>query len=212
LPSPCSRPAPRRPSARSATRAIGDRFLAPAEAKAGKTIDVLVVSGGGDWGAFGAGVLKGGGRVKGELARPQFDVVTGVSTGALIAPFAFLGDEASIERIVALYRNPREDIAMSRGWLFFLPANPSLYVLPGLEDELRGGIDRAMLERLMTEGAKGRTLLAGRAESLARHHGPHHDHGHTDLDPELAAPPLCAGGGSAAQVQGTHRGAPHGGA
>ena len=140
-------------------RALGDRFLALAEAKGGASIDILIVSGGGDWGAFGAGVLKGWGRVKGELARPRFDIVTGVSTGALIAPFAFLGDEASIERIVGFYRNPQQDIAVSRGWLFFLPDNPSLYVLPGLERELRGALDRSVLERLVAAGAKGRTLL-----------------------------------------------------
>jgi hypothetical protein len=139
--------------------ALVERFLARVEAKRGGTLDVLVISGGGDWGAFGAGVLKGWGRLKGEQARPQFDVVTGVSTGALIAPFAFLGDEASIDRIVQLYRNPQSDIAISRGWLFFMPGNPSLYVLPGLERELRGGIDRAMLERIVAEGAKGRALL-----------------------------------------------------
>ena len=138
-----------------------ERFISVAEAKAkaGQPIDLLVLSGGGDWGAFGAGVLKGWGRVKGELARPRFDVVTGVSTGALIAPFAFLGDEASIDRIVELYRNPREDIAKARGWLFFLPDNPSLYVLPGLERELRDAIDRPTLERIVAEGAKGRELL-----------------------------------------------------
>ena len=139
--------------------ALGDRLLARAESKASGTLDVLVISGGGDWGAFGAGVLKGWGRVKGELARPQFDVVTGVSTGALIAPFAFLGDDASIEHITSFYRNPQHDIAVSRGWLFFLPANPSLYVLPGLERELSGAIDRTMLERIVAEGAKGRALL-----------------------------------------------------
>ena len=139
--------------------ALVDRFLARVEAKRGQPLDVLVISGGGDWGAFGAGVLKGWGRVKGAHARPQFDAVTGVSTGALIAPFAFLGDEASIDRIVELYRNPQSDIAISRGWLFFMPGNPSLYVLPGLERELRGSIDRAMLERIVAEGAKGRALL-----------------------------------------------------
>lgn len=140
-------------------RATMERFVARVEAKRGGTVDVLVISGGGDWGAFGAGVLKGWGGVKGELARPQFDVVTGVSTGALIAPFAFLGDEASLERIVQLYRNPQRDIAISRGWLFFLPDNPSLYVLPGLERELRSTVDRAMQERIVAEGAKGRALL-----------------------------------------------------
>ena len=175
----CAAPAPHRPErqqeelnsdvrAESAlrvaqTRDLMDRLMARADAKARgearPTIDLLIISGGGDWGAFGAGVLKGWGRVKGELARPQFDVVTGVSTGALIAPFAFLGDDASIERVVQLYRNPVEDIAVSRGWLFFLPNNPSLYLLPGLERELRASLDRPVLERLVAERASGRALL-----------------------------------------------------
>jgi predicted acylesterase/phospholipase RssA len=50
----------------------------------------LVLSGGGAGGAFGAGALVGLSR---RQQRPQYDVVTGVSTGALIAPFAFLGSE-----------------------------------------------------------------------------------------------------------------------
>ena len=138
------------------------QMLARVEAKARTpraTIDLLIISGGGDWGAFGAGVLKGWGRVAGEMARPQFDAVTGVSTGALIAPFAFLGDDASIERIVQLYRNPALDIATSRGLLFFLPNNPSFYLLPGLERELRTALDRGMLERIAAQEASGRLLL-----------------------------------------------------
>jgi hypothetical protein len=43
----------------------------------------------------------------GAARHAGFDVVTGVSTGALIAPFAFLGDAQSIDTIVDLYRNPR---------------------------------------------------------------------------------------------------------
>lgn len=54
------------------------------------TFDVLALSGGGPNGAFGAGVLEGW---TGRGDRPQFDHVTGVSTGALIAPFAYLGTE-----------------------------------------------------------------------------------------------------------------------
>ncbi|MEH6739736.1 MAG: patatin-like phospholipase family protein [Sulfitobacter sp.] len=49
---------------------------------------VLALSGGGEDGAFGAGALAGWSTTG---KRPQFDIVTGVSTGALIAPFAFLG-------------------------------------------------------------------------------------------------------------------------
>jgi predicted acylesterase/phospholipase RssA len=50
--------------------------------------DWLVLSEGGEDGAYGAGVLAGWTRAG---TRPQFSVVTGVSTGALMAPFAFLG-------------------------------------------------------------------------------------------------------------------------
>jgi predicted acylesterase/phospholipase RssA len=50
----------------------------------------LVLSGGGAGGAFGAGALVG---LSQRQERPQYEVVTGVSTGALIAPFAFLGSE-----------------------------------------------------------------------------------------------------------------------
>jgi hypothetical protein len=132
-------------------------FLKRAEKE--KTLDLLVISGGGDWGAFGAGVLKGWGRVKGDMARPQFDVVTGVSTGAMIAPFAFLGDDESIERIVKLYRNPRKDWVRSRGLMFFLPNNPSFYALPGLEREMEATLDRPMLERIAAESGNGRGLI-----------------------------------------------------
>jgi hypothetical protein len=140
------------------------RVEAKADARAKRTttpqptIDILVISGGGDWGAFGAGVLKGWGRVSGEFARPQFDIVTGVSTGALIAPFAFLGDDASIERIVHMYRNPQTDWA-ERGFVFFWPGNPSFYALPGLEREVREAMDRPMIERIAAEEASGRGLI-----------------------------------------------------
>ena len=145
-----------------AMKLLAAKVLARVEAKARSpqaTMDFLILSGGGDWGAFGAGVLKGWGRVTGDMARPQFDVVTGVSTGALIAPFAFLGDDESIERIVRLYRNPQTDWTKSRGLFFFLPNNPSFYALPGLEREMRATLDRGMLERIAAQEASGRLLL-----------------------------------------------------
>ena len=51
---------------------------------------ILALSGGGEGGAFGAGILNGW---TATGTRPEFTVVTGVSTGALIAPFAFLGSD-----------------------------------------------------------------------------------------------------------------------
>ena len=50
-------------------------------------INILVLSGGADNGAYGAGLLNGW---SDRGTRPRFDIVTGVSTGALTAPFAFL--------------------------------------------------------------------------------------------------------------------------
>ncbi|MFO0825516.1 MAG: patatin-like phospholipase family protein [Gemmataceae bacterium] len=50
--------------------------------------NILAISGGGSYGAFSAGVLCGWSETG---TRPEFDVVTGISTGALIAPLAFLG-------------------------------------------------------------------------------------------------------------------------
>jgi patatin-like phospholipase len=133
--------------------------------KAGKraappVIDILVISGGGDWGAFGAGFLKGWGRVpqSNPLARPEFAAVTGVSTGALIAPFAFLGDEASLDKIENLYRNPRPDWVKRRGPLYFLPSNVSLAEIPGLERELKDAMSPNMVKRIEDAGADGRLL------------------------------------------------------
>ena len=122
-------------------------------------VNLLILSGGGDWGAFGAGFLKGWGTVaSGPMARPQFDGVTGVSTGALIAPFAFLGDEESIERVVTLYRNPKKDWVKPRGLLSFLSGGSAYADIPGLERELNNTVDVAMLRRIAEFGADGRML------------------------------------------------------
>jgi hypothetical protein len=66
--------------ARSANAAVAQRSNGP--------LNVLALSGGAADGAFGAGFLTGWTQTR---TRPQFHVVTGVSVGALIAPFAFLG-------------------------------------------------------------------------------------------------------------------------
>jgi Patatin-like phospholipase len=123
-------------------------------------IDILIISGGGDWGAFGAGFLKGWQKLPAghPLAKPEFDAVTGVSTGTLIAPFAFLGDEQSIDQIVNLYRNPEADWVRQRGILYFLPDNISFAEVPGLEREMRKHITVDILRRIAKAGADGRLL------------------------------------------------------
>ncbi len=136
-----------------------DRYTAGGR-KEPPVIDILIISGGGDWGAFGAGFLKGWQKVPAQhpLAKPEFDAVTGVSTGTLIAPFAFLGDRQSIDEIVDLYRNPQEDWVKQRGFLYFLPDNISFAEVPGLEREIRKHITMDLLRRIAKAGADGRAL------------------------------------------------------
>src|SRR5436189_6460757 len=72
-------------------RRTGDDIILPAGSTVpDKPRNVLVLSSGAMNGAFPAGLLKGWTE---SGTRPHFDVVTGISTGALIAPFAFLGSE-----------------------------------------------------------------------------------------------------------------------
>jgi predicted acylesterase/phospholipase RssA/outer membrane murein-binding lipoprotein Lpp len=83
------------------------------ESKRGHALNVLTISGGGQNGAFGAGFLIGW-RESGR--RPEFDIVTGVSTGALLATHAFLGtpaDDAVLEEIYM--QTTKDDIYRNRG-------------------------------------------------------------------------------------------------
>jgi len=137
------------------------------EYKAGRrptppVIDYLIISGGGDIGAFGAGFLKGWSTVpkSNPHARPpRFDVVTGVSTGALIAPFAWLGDAESDQRILNLYRNPGTDWVKERWPLYFLPYHLSFAEVPGLERQIRETCSREMIARLTDPAEAGRLLF-----------------------------------------------------
>jgi len=120
-------------------------------------IDLLALSGGADAGAFGAGVLKGW-TERGD--RPEFDYVTGVSTGALIAPLAFLGPryDDALERFYT--RTAASDVFILRP-LQVLAGAPSI----GDSAPLRGQIDRIvtpqMVADIAAERRKGRMLLIG---------------------------------------------------
>lgn len=134
-----------------------------------RTIDILVLSGGGDFGAFGAAFLRTWKHRGGEQPMPEFDMVSGVSTGALIAPFAFLGGDEELKACEDLYRNPKDDWIRSRGLLGLLPDNASLAEVPGLERELRAEIDEDFVRRIAEQGARGRLLFANTTDL---------DHGH----------------------------------
>ncbi len=120
------------------------------------TFDFLIVSGGGDLGAFGAGFLRGWGRVTGPLERPRFTAVSGVSTGALLAPFAFLGDEDSLALVERVFRNPRPDWF---NWRIPFLVRPSFASMAGLEREVREHMTVSRLARIAESGKDGRMLI-----------------------------------------------------
>jgi predicted acylesterase/phospholipase RssA len=121
--------------------------------------DVLIISGGADYGAFGAGVLQGWGEVKdADTGRPEFDVVSGVSTGALIAPFAVIGDANSYDRAFQLYQQPRNNWVRRRGLFFFLPSNPSLMDISELRTDIRNAFDHSTIKKLAEASQAGRLL------------------------------------------------------
>jgi hypothetical protein len=123
------------------------------------TMNILAMSGGGDYGAFGAGFLVGwGSNADPAWRRPDFDVVTGVSTGALLAPFAYLGTDDACLKVESLYRNPKNDWVTESGLLFFLPSNPSFMKIPGLERDIRAVVDAEMIGEMAEQSRAGKLL------------------------------------------------------
>jgi hypothetical protein len=118
------------------------------------TLNILALSGGGAGGAFGAGALVGLSR-RGE--RPQFDIVTGVSAGALIAPFAFLGPAWDVQLADAFSGAHTEHLLDSRGIgsLF----RPGIYGSGPLLDLVDHFVTDQLLEAVAQEAARGRLLL-----------------------------------------------------
>ncbi|ASY58477.1 patatin-like phospholipase family protein [Sinorhizobium sp. CCBAU 05631] len=128
------------------------REWAPATKPGG--LDVLMISGGGSGGAFSVGVLAAWSSAQ---TRPQFDVVTGVSTGALIAPLAFLGS-AYDDTLVHLYTSGvANDLARSKSLGGLLGS--SLLRSEPLKRMVERFITPAVLEQVAAEHRKGRRLF-----------------------------------------------------
>lgn len=116
--------------------------------------EYLAISGGGANGAFGAGLLNGW-TAAGN--RPEFKLVTGVSTGALIAPFAFLGPRYD-ETLHKFYTQIRtKDVAKRRSLLDGL-AKDALADNHPLLTMLESIVDEKMLAEIAAEHEKGRML------------------------------------------------------
>lgn len=119
---------------------------------------MLALSGGGVYGAFGAGVLNGWTASGG---RPDFDVVTGISTGALISTFAFLGPEYDdLLRVFALEQASQRDI-MRRIPLALISHYNAVFSSAPLERQIRQKITHEILCKVAQAHATGRRLYIG---------------------------------------------------
>jgi hypothetical protein len=117
----------------------------------------LAVSGGGDNGAYSAGLLNGWTETG---SRPEFKMVTGVSTGALVAPFAFLGPsyDAALREVYTTMTP--ESIYRTRGVSAALFDDAMADTTP-LADVIAKYADEKMFAAIAREYGEGRLLLIG---------------------------------------------------
>jgi predicted acylesterase/phospholipase RssA len=117
----------------------------------------LAISGGGADGAFGAGLLKGW-TAAGD--RPVFTIVTGISTGALIAPFAFLGPQYDpvLEEIYTTYTT--EQVVEIRP-LAAIPFGDSVLDIEKFDALIEKYVTDAVIEEIATQHRQGRRLFVG---------------------------------------------------
>lgn len=140
---------------------MAEREAAAAPGGALQPQNFLALSGGGDNGAFGAGFLIGW---TAAGTRPQFNVVTGISAGALIAPFAFLGpdyDPALREVFTGVL--PRDVLILPRQAMaaFSLFFGEALADTSPLSRLINRNLNEEMLTAIAREYARGRLLLIG---------------------------------------------------
>jgi len=119
--------------------------------------NVLVLSGGGSNGAYTAGVINGWTKAGN---RPAFDVVTGISTGALIAPFAFLGSEYD-DLLKRNYTESRDRDIFTKRWLPALIYADSLADSAPLRKRIADQITPDILKKVAAAHREGRRLYVG---------------------------------------------------
>ncbi|HEX2841344.1 patatin-like phospholipase family protein [Hyphomicrobium sp.] len=125
----------------------------------------LALPGGGGDGAYGAGLLVGW---TARGGRPTFDVATGVSAGALAAPFVFLGPvyDTRLEEIYTRYKT--DDLGTPQIFSAAL-GGPSLVDASGVEDFLAHYVNSELVDEIAREHARGRRLLVATTNVEAEH-------------------------------------------
>ncbi len=124
------------------------------------TLDLLFLSGGGQNGAYGAGFLKGWVSHP-TNPMPRFDLVTGISTGALQSPFAFLGTRSRVDSLAALYLVAADRIAPTVDLFFWLRHTGGVVNTGRYRTSIAAIFDSAMERELEAQFAESRQLVVG---------------------------------------------------
>ena len=132
------------------------KHLSTSKAKSIPVSSVLTLSGGGDNGAFGAGFLQGWSKLG---TRPTFKLVTGISTGALIAPFAFIGSDYDSTLKEAFTTISARNIYFPR-WISFIWSDSFTDTAPLLR-LIKRYITKDVLHKVALAHRQGRRLYIG---------------------------------------------------
>ncbi len=125
----------------------------------GHPLQILLLSGGGQNGAFSAGLLNGWTEAG---TRPQFDIVTGVSTGALLSTHAFLGTPADDAALAEIFTGiDKSDIYTENGILAIAAGATSLYDSSPLRALLERYITKEVIDRVGAAYDEGRRIYVG---------------------------------------------------
>jgi hypothetical protein len=122
-----------------------------------RPMNILAISGGGMYGAFDVGVLNGW---SASQTRPKFDLVTGVSAGALISTFAFLGPHYDDFLRDAFTNATKNDIYQRRSVLAMMTSDSIARSKP-LQSKIDAAITPEVLREVAQAHAEGRRLYVG---------------------------------------------------
>lgn len=122
-----------------------------------KSHHYLAISGGGANGAFGAGLFAGW---TASGTRPEFVMVTGVSTGALTAPFVFLGPDYDDKLRQVYTTTSTKDIMEERNFFAYIGGDSMADTKP-LKLLLSKYITNSMVSAIAKEHQRGRRLFIG---------------------------------------------------
>ncbi len=140
-----------------------DALLRRAERRGDRTLDVLYLSGGGQHGAYGVGFMRGW-KARLDEPMPTFDLVTGVSTGALQSPLALLGTDAALDTLDTMYGRTALDGAPTIDALFWFRRSGGVLDVTKFRSMIERTTNRDLVDGLALAFAEDRRLVVATAD------------------------------------------------